>query len=128
MEGGGASLCGGGEGLRGPSKFQCIGEIYETYVQMKRLPQREFSGHNISAFLKFRNFSNFIFTHEIQNQNMVTDISRHFDMKSLSLKNKSREIFKPLHLGKLVQAKILRHKCSQEVKKLVCNTMSSIIL
>ena len=61
----------------------------------------------------------------MQNQNMVPDFLLYFDVKSpLFSKINPREISKLLHLWKLVQVKILRHKCSEEVKKLV-NTMSS---
>ena len=61
----------------------------------------------------------------MQNQNMVPDFLLYFDVKSpLFAKINPREISKLLHLWKLVQVKILRHKCSEEVKKLV-NTMSS---
>ena len=49
----------------------------------------------------------------------------YFDLKSLLfIKINPCKTPKPLHLWKLAQAKILYHKCSEEPKKLVCNTMS----
>ena len=62
----------------------------------------------------------------MQNQNIVPDFSVYFDVKPLSFpKINPLEISKPLYSRKLVQAKIFRHKCSDAMKKLVCNKMSS---
>ena len=58
---------------------------------------------------------------------MVSDFLVYFDVKSFPfVKINPCEISKPLHSRKLVQTKILRRKCSEKLKKLVCNTMSFI--
>ena len=114
----------------------CVKVFYLlVLVLMKRLLQREyffwpffltsqyFCVYEISQFCKFLGFLQIV--REIQNQNVVPDFSVYFDLKFLSFaKINLREISKPLHSWKLVQAKILRRECSEKVKKLVCNTIS----
>ena len=55
---------------------------------------------------------------------MVPDLLVYFDVNYLSFEKLNPcEISKPLHLWQLLQAKRSQCKCSEEVKKLVCNTM-----
>ena len=61
-----------------------------------------------------------------QNQSLIPEFLVYFKSKSLSFaKINPHLICKPLHLRKLVQGKILQRTCSEEVKKLVHNKMSS---
>ena len=72
--------------------------------------------HEILQFCKFLGFSQNQITHETQNQNMVPDFSVYFDVKSLSLAK-----INPRKYPNPCIVKILRHKCSKGVKKLICN-------
>ena len=97
-----------------------------TYSDPLFLTLQYFCVYEISQFCKFLGFSQKQITSGIENQNMVPEFSVYFEAKSLSFAEiNPHQIYKPLHSQKLVQGKMLQHKCSEEVKKLVCNKMSS---
>ena len=88
-----------------------------TYSDPLFLTPQYFCVYEISQFCKFLGFSQ---------KNMVPEFSVYFEAKSLSFaKINPHQIYKPLNSQKLVQGKMLQHKCSEEVKKLACNKMSS---
>ena len=93
-----------------------------------------FSRHNVSARMKFVNFANcYVFSksklhakHKIKIWLQIFGIF--WRNISLICESKSRRNIGNLHSRKLVQAKMLWRKCEAEVKKLVYNTMSNIVL